>query len=249
MYQNGYLHGSRSRAKSAIYTAAGCQHQIVIYTAAVPEQILIYTRLPCVYMKWLFTRQPFKSQISYIHGSRVSASNCYTHGSRSRANFDVYTAAVCLHEMVIYTAVVKELNRLYTRLPCVLIKLSFTRQYFRAKSAINMATGCLCQIKCCHISALYAAPIYKNKFVIFTAAVCRENRLLTYPPNEMITRWKPYSKPKSGTFLQDPSFIPLKNVCDHPDDLNLVIDVESTCWENASGQVRWQKALQDLPPV
>ena len=39
MYQNCYLHGSRSRAKSAIYTAAGCQHQIVIYTAAVPEQI------------------------------------------------------------------------------------------------------------------------------------------------------------------------------------------------------------------
>ena len=34
---NCYLHGSRSRAKSAIYTAAACQHQIVIYTEGVPE--------------------------------------------------------------------------------------------------------------------------------------------------------------------------------------------------------------------
>ena len=91
-YQNGYLHGSPSRfsAKSAIYTAAGCQHKIAIYTAAVPEPIQIYTRQPCIYplphevaiytaaiqepgrlytllpgayKKSLFTRQPFKSQI------------------------------------------------------------------------------------------------------------------------------------------------------------------------------------------
>ena len=41
MYQNGYVHGSPSRfsAKSAIYTAAGCQHIIAIHTAAVPEQV------------------------------------------------------------------------------------------------------------------------------------------------------------------------------------------------------------------
>ena len=84
--------------------------------------IQLYTRLPCVHIKSLFTRQPFKSQIGYIHGSRVSASNCYIHGSRSKANLDIYMAAVCLHEMVIYTAVVLEPNRLYTRLPCVLIK-------------------------------------------------------------------------------------------------------------------------------
>ena len=38
-HRNGYLHGTRSRgsAKSAIYTAAGCQHKIAISTAAVPE--------------------------------------------------------------------------------------------------------------------------------------------------------------------------------------------------------------------
>ena len=64
MYQNGYLQGRPSRfsAKSAIYTAAGCQYKIAIYTAAVQEQIQIYTRLPCVDIKSLFTRQPFKSQ-------------------------------------------------------------------------------------------------------------------------------------------------------------------------------------------
>ena len=73
MYQNRYLHGSRSRgsAKSAIYTAAGCQHKIAIYTAAVPKSIQIYTRLPCVHIKSLFTRQQFKSQIGYIHCCRV----------------------------------------------------------------------------------------------------------------------------------------------------------------------------------
>ena len=46
MYQNGYVHGSPSRfsAKSAKYTAAGCQHIIAIYTAAVPELFqTIYT--------------------------------------------------------------------------------------------------------------------------------------------------------------------------------------------------------------
>ena len=61
MYQNRYLHGSRSRgsAKSAIYTAAGCQHKIAIYTAAVPKPILICTRLPWVHIKSLFTRQSF----------------------------------------------------------------------------------------------------------------------------------------------------------------------------------------------
>ena len=49
MYQNGYVHGSPSRflAKSAIYTAAGCQHVIAIYTAAVPEQFqTIYGATP-----------------------------------------------------------------------------------------------------------------------------------------------------------------------------------------------------------
>ena len=90
-YQNGYLHGCPSRfsAKSAIYTAAGCQHKIAIHTAAVPERIQIYTRLPCVHIKSLFTRQQFKSQIGYIYCCRVFK-NRYLHGSRSRAKSAIY---------------------------------------------------------------------------------------------------------------------------------------------------------------
>ena len=74
IYQNGYLHGSPSRfsAKSAIHTAAGCKHKIAICKAAVPEPIQLYTRLPCVHIKSIFTRQPFKSQIGYIHCCRVT---------------------------------------------------------------------------------------------------------------------------------------------------------------------------------
>ena len=129
MYQNGYLHGSPSRfsAESAIYTAAGCQHiiaictaavpdansviytaavcphKIAIYTAAVQEPNRLYTRQQGVSIKLLYTRQQFQSKFRYIY-------------------IYIYTAAVCPNEMVIYTAVVQEPNRLYTRLPCVLIK-------------------------------------------------------------------------------------------------------------------------------
>ena len=58
MYQNGYLHGSPSKfsAQSAIYTAAGCQHIIAIYTAAVPEQIqTIYTAAVCPHKIDIYT--------------------------------------------------------------------------------------------------------------------------------------------------------------------------------------------------
>ena len=113
MYQNRYLHGSRSRgaAKSAIYTAVGCQHKIAIYTAAVPKpsQVYMYTRLPCVHIKSLFSRQPFKSQIGYIHCCRV------------------YT------KIVIYTAAVQEPNRPYTLLPGVYKRSLFTRQPFKSQ--------------------------------------------------------------------------------------------------------------------
>ena len=123
MYQNGYLHGSPSRfsAKSAIYTAAGCQHIIAICTAAVPDvnsvintaavcphKIAIYTAaiqepnrlstmLPGVYKKSLFTRQPFKSRIGHIHCCRVYTKNRYLLGSRSRAKSAIYIAAGCIH--------------------------------------------------------------------------------------------------------------------------------------------------------
>ena len=71
VYKNRYLHGNRSRAKSAIYIAAGCIHKTVIYTAVIQEPNRLYTLLPGVYKKSLFTRQPFKSQIGYIHCCRV----------------------------------------------------------------------------------------------------------------------------------------------------------------------------------
>ena len=78
------------------YIAAGCLQKIVIYTAAVQEPNRLYTLLPGVYIKSLFTRQPFKSQLGYIHCCRVY-----------------------IHEIVIYTAAVQEPNRLYTLLPGV----------------------------------------------------------------------------------------------------------------------------------
>ena len=116
MYQNCYLHGSPSRfsAKSATYTTAGCQHiiaictadansviytaavcphKIAIYTAAIQEPNRLYTLLPGVYKKSLFTRQPFKSQIGHIHCCRMYTKNRYLHGSRSRAKSAIYIAA------------------------------------------------------------------------------------------------------------------------------------------------------------
>ena len=99
-----------------IYTAAVCPHKIAIYTAAIQEPNRLYTLLPGVYqncylqgsrsraksaiyiaaggyIKLLFTLQPFKSQIGYIHC-------CW----------------VYIHKIVIYTAAVQEPNRLYTLL-------------------------------------------------------------------------------------------------------------------------------------
>ena len=103
LYQNRYLHGGRSRgsAKSAIYTAARCQHKIAIYTAPIPEPIQIYTRLPCVHIKSLFTRQP---QIGYIHCCRVYTKNRYLHGSQ----LAIYITAGRIHKIVIYIAAVQE---------------------------------------------------------------------------------------------------------------------------------------------
>ena len=72
IYQNGYLHDSRSRANLDIYGAAVCQHEMVIYTAVVQEPIRLYTRQPGVSIKLLYTRQPFQSKFRYIHGCRVS---------------------------------------------------------------------------------------------------------------------------------------------------------------------------------
>ena len=86
MYQNGYLQGSPPRfsAKSAINTAAGCQHKIAIYKAAVPEPIQIY-----------------------IHGCRVSTLNRYLHGSHSRAKSAIYIAGECIQKIFLNTGAVQ----------------------------------------------------------------------------------------------------------------------------------------------
>ena len=109
MYQNGYLHGSPSifLAKLAIYAAAGCQHKIAIYTAAFPEPFQLYTRLPCVHIKSLFTRQPFKSQIGYIHCCRVYTKNRYLHDSRSLSKSAIYIAAGVYRAVATYLRLVR----------------------------------------------------------------------------------------------------------------------------------------------
>ena len=47
--KNRYLHGSSSRAKSAIYIGVVCIHKTVIFMAAIQEQTRLYTLLPGVY--------------------------------------------------------------------------------------------------------------------------------------------------------------------------------------------------------
>ena len=118
------------------YLGDSVQHIIAIYTAAVPDKIqTINTADGCPH-KTLFTQQPFKSRIGYIHCCRVYTKNRYLHGSRSRAKSVIYIAAGCIHrlllprqpfksqlgyihccrvyihEIVIYTASVPEPNRL-----------------------------------------------------------------------------------------------------------------------------------------
>ena len=216
MYQNGYLHGSLSifLAKSAIYTAAGCQHKNAIYTAAFSEPFQLYTRLPCVHIKSLFTRQPFKSQIGYIHCCRVYTKsmaediytaagwesmyqNGYLHGSLSifLAKSAIYTAAGCQHKNAIYTAAFSEPFQLYTRLPCVHIKSLFTRQPF--KSQIGYIHCCRVYTKSRYLhgsrskakSAKNSAAGCIQKIVIYTAAVQEPNRLYGYTPLNIHEIW------------------------------------------------------------
>ena len=78
----------------------GCQHKITIYTAAIPEPIQIYTRLPCVHIKSLFTWQQFKSQIGYIHCCRLYTKNRYLHGSPSRAKSAIKFVAGCIDKLL-----------------------------------------------------------------------------------------------------------------------------------------------------
>ena len=108
--------------------------KIVIYTAALQDSQpnRLYTRLPGVNIKLLFTRPPFQSEFRSIHGCRVSTLNRYLHGSHSRVKSTTYIAAGCI-KIFIYTAAVQEQNRLYTLLPDVFIKLLFARQPIKSQ--------------------------------------------------------------------------------------------------------------------
>ena len=118
---------------------------MVIYTADLQDSQpnRLYTRLPGVNIKLLFTRQPFQSQFRYIHGSRVyilchmkslftrqsfKSQVGYKHCCRVHTKIVIYTAAVqepnrllyiaarCIIKNVIYTAAVQEPIRLNSRL-------------------------------------------------------------------------------------------------------------------------------------
>ena len=105
LYQNGYLHGSPSRfsAKSAIYTAAGCQHIIAIYTAAVPEQIqTIYTAAMCPNKTAISTAALQEPNRLYTLLPGAYIKNCYLHGSHSRANSAIYIAAGCIYMKLLF---------------------------------------------------------------------------------------------------------------------------------------------------
>ena len=99
-----------------IYTAAVCPNKIAIYTAAIQEPNRLYTLLPGVYKPIVIytaaVQEPYRLY-TLLPGEYIA---CYLHGSHSRANSAVYIAA---------------------GLNCYM-KLLFTRQPF--KSQIDCAT-------------------------------------------------------------------------------------------------------------
>ena len=114
-------HPFKFSAKSAIYTAAGCQHIIAIYTAAVPEQIQnIYMAAVCPHKIAIYTAAIQEPNRLYTL-LPVVYKNRYLHGSHSRAKSAIYIAAGCIQKEVTYTAAVQEPNRLYTLLTGVYI--------------------------------------------------------------------------------------------------------------------------------
>ena len=122
--------------KEDIYTAVGWEsmYQNGYFAAAGQEALLnrLYTRLPGIHIKLLFTQKPFQSQFRYIHGNRVPIQNCYLHGSHSIAKSDIYIAAECIIKIVINTTAVQEPKQLNTLLLGVYIELLLARQPFKS---------------------------------------------------------------------------------------------------------------------
>ena len=80
-------------------TRLPCQHIIVIYTAAVPEQIqTIYTAAVCSHKIAIYT-----TAIQEPNRLFTLLSGCYLHGNNSRANSAIYIAAGCMNMKLLFT--------------------------------------------------------------------------------------------------------------------------------------------------
>ena len=137
---------------------------MVIYTAAlqVSQPNWLYTRLPGVNIKFLFTRQPCQSEFGYIHGCRVSTNNRYLHGSHSRAKSAIYIAAGCIKNRYLHGSRSRAKSDIYIATG-VYIKLLFSRQPF--KSQIGYKHCCrrvTVHIKGCILSTLTTNEIWQS---------------------------------------------------------------------------------------
>ena len=83
---------------------------------AQPNQL--YTGLPGVNIKLLFTQQPFQSQFRYTRLPCVHIKSLFTR-PHFRLKSAIYIAHGCIQKIIIYMAAVQESNRLYTLLPGV----------------------------------------------------------------------------------------------------------------------------------
>ena len=88
--RNGYLHGCRESAET------------------------LFTRQPCVHIKYLFTRQPLKCQIGCIHGCRI----CFQKWLFARQPFKEQFRHF-------FTTTGSQQKSLFTRQPCVLTNYLF----------------------------------------------------------------------------------------------------------------------------
>ena len=120
-----------------IYMAAYVE--MVIYTAAGNQQKTLFTRQPCVHIKYLFTQQPLKCQIGCIHSCRICFQKWLFARQPFKSNFGnihVCGGLFCgsgvpmskwlyLHgchqrvNLAIFTTTGSQQKSLFTRQPCV----------------------------------------------------------------------------------------------------------------------------------
>ena len=127
----------------------------------VPMSKWLFTRPPCVHIKYLFTRQPLKCKIGCIHGCRICFQKWLFARQPFKSNFGniqrIYTrlqAGSAYVEMVIYTAAGNQQKTLFTRQPCVHIKYLF----------LKCQIGCIHGCRICFQKRLFARQPFKNNF-------------------------------------------------------------------------------------